>query len=87
MGRLIYNYGDLGELMAQFWVNDTPGGPGPFLCQQTMDHGDERGWWGPSCSFVGLQDTHTCSGGQVLGGWPRAGLGTPSPAWRHPNAA
>lgn len=26
--------------MAQFWVNDTPGGPGPFLCQQAMDHGD-----------------------------------------------
>lgn len=53
--------------MAQFWVNDTLGSPGPFLCQQAMDHGDERGWWGPSCSFLGLQDTHTCSGGLVLG--------------------
>lgn len=53
--------------MAQFWVNDTPGGPGPFPCQQTMDHGDERGWWGSSCSFVGLQDTHNPFWGSYLG--------------------
>jgi len=77
--------------MAQFWVNDTPGGARTLsvpasqcLWGQGGDGGDPA--HGPG-SFAGLQDPLTRSGVQVPGGWPGARLGTPFSARCHPTTA
>lgn len=53
--------------MAQFWVNDTPGGARTLSLLASQSQGMGREWGDPAGSLVGLWDPCTHSGEQVLG--------------------